>query len=239
MSRSELRRNEDAALLITDRDEIVGYAANASGELLILETDDAFIDDRDRDESDRTVFLRTGDGYRRLKNGVVEAYGRILLHPDPRNLTFIGRDPETRIARLYAIAPDAEDPAVRGVRRIGSSEAPADVIRFFSSGSTDDLLMGTEGDRLELWNMGNSPRRIFRSQVGLTGFTQLPGKGRLLLWYDDGRSYVLDARLIDLATAAAGSKDPGDIERFLRLPRRKNCLPATDWTGRSSRSNRP
>jgi hypothetical protein len=215
LARAELRRGRDGILLMTEKYEITDLQSGPGSRLLILETEDDNLDDRDRDERDQRVLVKAPNGYRRIKRGTFDTGGSFFFHPNPENPTLVYRNPENKTASVYRIEQDDKEPASTGIQRIGSSESPAGIIEFLHAANSDYLLMGSAGDRIELWDMDGIPRRIFRSQVGLTGVIVLPGRSHLLLWYDDGRSYVIDPVLIELAAAATANEDPVALRRFL------------------------
>lgn len=207
---SELRQNKDAILIATERDEITGYTLSPGGDILLLETSD----DWER-EVDLIVWLHSATGYQRLKKVIEEVSMPVIFHPDAGRQLFVARDSASKLQHIYTIVTDGNNPSKPVIKHIGSSGIPAKHAEFFNVAQTKYLLMGTSKDKLEIWSVNKNPHRIFASQVGLTGFLKLPGEGRFLLWYDDGRSYVIDVLLIDLAKAASESGDTEAIIHYV------------------------
>ena len=171
-------------------------------------------DDWEREE-DLIVWLRSATGYQRLKKVIEEISMPVIFHPDPGRKLFVARDSVSKLGYIYTIVTDGDNPSKPVIKHIGSSDMPVKHTEFFNVAQTEYLLMGTNDDKLEIWRVNKNPHRIFTSQVGLTGFLKLPGEGRFLLWYDDGRSYVIDVQLINLAKAASESGDTKAIRHYI------------------------
>lgn len=205
---SELRRNTNATLVAAEDDKITHYISSPHGDILLLQTSD-------EEDGYLVVLLHSATGYHRLNITIGEVSRPVIFHPDPGQQIFVVRDSETKLAYIYSIRADSNNPSEAVTKRIGGSDKPVTHTEFFNAAQSDYLLMGTHEERLEIWSVNHNPHRIFESPVGLSGYLKLPGEGRFLLWYDDGRAYVIDVRLIDLSIAASESGETEAIGHYL------------------------
>lgn len=214
--RSELVRVADGKIVLSSEREIRYLVATPYDSLLIVGTEDKYLDQTDDDEQDYFIYRVTADTYERVLRLPTNRRSRLAFSPDASNRFFIIR-PEKDVARLYAI-PEGDDPkasAKSGV--LGTSAEPVDVTQFFhTSDGANFLLMAKVGGRLEIWWVDKAPQRIYLSNRGIASFVQLPQHDNWLVWFDDGRCDVLDPELLRLAQITQTDSSPAAVERLWR-----------------------
>lgn len=230
--RSELRSSREANLVLSEADGVEDYNVGPGGELLLLE----------RRDGDVEVMLKSDSGYRKVTGRMTEEMRRVVFHPDPAARSFItiaerktSRGGAFSSINLYRVVEDDTVPGTLKIHHVNQQEIIADTAEFFDIDGRDYLLMANGGEQLQLWRVDGAPWKIFEAPIGLAGFRKLPGPGRLLLWYDDGRAHVIDVRLLDLAASAA---DGGEDELQTLFEYLESALFDSHWLNQEFLSKR-
>jgi hypothetical protein len=195
-SNPELRRSSDGSLVKQFESPISGAYFAPSGKYFVLNYKASGIYPELRRSSDgKVVELAT----KRL--------GRVRFSPNPRATFFIAQYTE-------ALKAPSELRKSSDGSYLATLAGTVESIAFSSDADATFFIIRYEGDKSELWTAHREPRRLLDLGFGLAGQVFDLADQRLVVWYRDGRAYLLDLAWL---RAMGGDVQAIPINEVIRL----------------------